>query len=50
LSYNGLTQSAGTHTHTITDPGHTHAVTDPGHSHTLPQSLTALTGVGPNDD
>lgn len=40
-NHNGLTQSAGTHTHTITDPGH---------SHTLPQSLTALTGVGPADD
>jgi len=40
-NHNGLTQSAGTHTHGITDPGH---------SHTLPQSLTALTGVGPNDD
>jgi microcystin-dependent protein len=49
-NHNGLTQSAGTHTHVITDPGHTHAITDPGHSHTLPQSLTALTGVGPNDD
>lgn len=24
-NHNGLTQSAGTHTHTITDPGHTHS-------------------------
>jgi microcystin-dependent protein len=32
--HNGLTQSAGTHTHTVTDPGHTHAITDPGHTHT----------------
>lgn len=49
-NHNGLTQSAGDHTHIITDPGHTHSITDPGHAHTLPQSLTALTGVGPNDD
>lgn len=49
-NHNGLTQSAGTHTHTITDPGHAHGVTDPGHSHTLPQSLTPLTGIGPADD
>jgi microcystin-dependent protein len=38
---NGTTTSNGIHTHTITDPGH---------NHSLPQSLTALTGVGPNDD
>lgn len=31
--HNGLTQSAGTHTHVITDPGHTHSVLDPGHIH-----------------
>jgi microcystin-dependent protein len=32
-NHNGLTQSAGTHTHVITDPGHAHAITDPGHNH-----------------
>jgi microcystin-dependent protein len=30
--------------------GHTHSITDPGHVHSLPQSLTALIGTGPNDD
>ena len=39
--HTGTTDSAGTHTHTITDPGH---------SHSLPMSSAALTGVGPNDD
>lgn len=49
-NHNGLTQSAGTHTHAITDPGHIHTITDPGHSHSgVPnQSSTALNGASNN--
>jgi len=39
--HTGTTESAGTHTHTINDPGHTHS---------LPLSSAALAGVGPSDD
>lgn len=38
---NGFTTSNGLHNHTATDSGHTHP---------LPQQLTALSGLGPDDD
>ncbi len=45
LQVNGTAESAGGHTHGVTDNGHTHGVTDNGHTHNFGVYLSDTSGA-----